>query len=550
MTAAAPPRAVPGIELELPLPLRHQTRWMESASRYKVGRAGRREGKTTKAFICAVAGHGPGWREGRPQLEGLLQGWDIIWLGKDYPQATIIWQTEIEPRFAGVKGVKLNRTEHTVTIIGGGTLYVRSAERKPLMGLRGRGKRVKGIICDEPAWWDLQYAWRHVLRPILLDNKGWAIFISTTNKGGDGGRDDETGNIVVPSFFNRLCQDIIDGKPGRRLEDGWEHFYGTAEDNPNIDQEEFEAWRRVEYVPGSLAESQEVYAKLLTGGAGLAFHEWRDDQHTASYEPPAGWRWFAGLDWGYRKPFAVVLFAAGPDGDILARHEMYGKEQTPYQVGYTFGQKCRGLPGRMEWIAGDSAMWAVNDGGETIAEEFQRGLSAATQPEPIPLISAPKGPGSRPARVMLLHEHLRLTPIPKGVKLPGGLVSDGTVIPPWGGPMLRFHPDCRNCIRTIPALPIDPKNTEDVDTDAEDHAYDAATYALMARVPRPEKEDLDRVPDDVHPGFEITHGKAKRKPRWDRVPEVEAASRAIEQAARQGRYITGVKWGGARPRED
>ena len=530
-------------ELTIQLPLAHQVPMMDSTARWKVRQAGRREGKTTIDFVSSVVGHGPGWREGKPHFPGIAQGGDVVWIGKDYNQAKAIWEGDIEPRFRGLDGVKLNITDRTVKLEGGGTLHIRSGERKPVAGIRGLGKRVVGIICDEAAHWDLRWAWRNVLRPVLMDNVGWCIFTSTTNKGNDGGRDPETGNVVVPSYFNTLCQHIIDGAPGRTRAEGWERFYGTAADNPKIDPQEFKDLLS-EYVAGSLEEAQEVYAKLLTGGAGLAFHEWRDDLHKVAYDVPTGWRWFGGLDWGYRNPYALLFLAVGPDGDILVRHEMYGKVQTAFEVGYLAGQRARGFPGRLEWIAGDSAMWAVTGNGPSVAEEFARGLSAATEPEPIPLISAPKGPGSRTARVQLLHEALRYETLPAGARLPGGLLATGNEPAPWAGPKLRIHKDCVNSLRTIPALPIDPNHTEDVDTEAEDHAYDALTYALQARVPQVERVTYERVPDDVHPGYDYSGKGVRRRPRWDREPDQEEQRL---QVLREGRFLTGVRVGLARP---
>ena len=39
--------------------------------------------------------------------------------------------------------------------------------------------------------------------------------------------------------------------------------------------------------------------------------------------------------------------------------------------------------------------------------------------------------------------------------------------------------NCRDSIRTIPALSYDEKKVEDVDTDGEDHIYDEWRYVLM-----------------------------------------------------------------------
>jgi hypothetical protein len=246
-----------------------------------------------------------------------------------------------------------------------------------------------------------------------------------------------------------------------------------------------------------------------------------------------------------------VFFAVGPDGDLLARHEMYGKGRTPYQVGFDAQQKAAGLKGRVEWMACDEAIWG-DDRGETIAEDFQKGLTAGAQGgDPIPLISVPKGPGSRPARVMLMHEYLRYETLPAGKVIKGVKIPPNTPAP-WGGPRLRFHPECRHCIRTIPALPIDPKNSEDVDTESEDHAYDAVTYALRARVPAVEKETVGRVPDDIHPGIEIRGNKAIRRKRYDddRTPQELDTELLVREAAAQGRFITGIRVGGARPSEE
>jgi hypothetical protein len=48
-------------------------------------------------------------------------------------------------------------------------------------------------------------------------------------------------------------------------------------------------------------------------------------------------------------------------------------------------------------------------------------------------------------------------------------------------PLLLFHESCEHTIRTLPALQHDERNSEDLDTDAEDHAADETRYAVMSR---------------------------------------------------------------------
>ena len=44
-----------------------------------------------------------------------------------------------------------------------------------------------------------------------------------------------------------------------------------------------------------------------------------------------------------------------------------------------------------------------------------------------------------------------------------------------------FFNNCINTVSQLPALPIDKKNPEDVDTKSEDHLYDALRYGIMSR---------------------------------------------------------------------
>ncbi len=63
---------------------------------------------------------------------------------------------------------------------------------------------------------------------------------------------------------------------------------------------------------------------------------------------------------------------------------------------------------------------------------------------------------------------------------------------------------CTNTITQIPALPLDKRNPEDVDTHAEDHLYDALRYGIMTR-PRSSIWDFD--PAKQRSGFQTADNK-------------------------------------------
>ena len=57
-------------------------------------------------------------------------------------------------------------------------------------------------------------------------------------------------------------------------------------------------------------------------------------------------------------------------------------------------------------------------------------------------------------------------------------------------PRLVIFNNCTNLISQLPSIPLDKKNPEDVDTNSEDHLYDALRYGVMTR-PRSNVFDFD-----------------------------------------------------------
>jgi hypothetical protein len=264
---------------------------------------------------------------------------------------------------------------------------------------------------------------------------------------------------------------------------------------------------------------------------GLAFPEWNEKHHKVRYEPPPSWAYFASVDWGYSDHCAVLFYAAGPK-DLLVRSEIYVQKKIPYDVGYQLGQHAKRYP-RLEYVVGGSDMWDVRDGGETIGEKFQAGLRDATMPNPLGLMSMPRGKGTRHAGKMSIHEFLKYEALPDGS------------IPAWSGARLRIHEDCKNLLRTLPAMPIDPKDSEDVLEGGEDHLYDSLRYGLSSRFPRPRRRTSSRA-----------GGQASRLGSPAQAQETPVAGRAGRRGgtdrgdADRWRVLTGIRYGGARPEED
>lgn len=311
--------------LYLPAPLSHQQPVLDHPSRRKLWRAGRRTGKTRAALLAAVDGHGPRV-DGTPALRGVLQGGDVLWLSPDYPQSAAIWREEILPRFDGLPGVEVSRSDRRVAVQGLGSLELRSAEA--IDGVRGR--RFDGVIVDEAAFLDLELALGSVIMPTLVDRDGWLLVIGSPNGGHDGNSAKR-----VPSFFNLLCEEIDTGKRAT-----WASWHNRTEDNATLSRDVIAALR-AEYPEGSLTAQQELDALLVAGG-GRFYPELLGDQARlwTSVGPREGTRWaelpdwcefWASYDWGYSHPAVCCQFVRQGNVitllDTLHMHKQHDEEQ-------------------------------------------------------------------------------------------------------------------------------------------------------------------------------------------------------------------------------
>ena len=186
-----------------------------------------------------------------------------------------------------------------------------------------------------------------------------------------------------------------------------------------------------------------------------AFPEFSKSVHVVEpFEVPKGWHRFRAADWGYSSPACVLWFAIDYDNNLWIYRELYTKKITAD----VFARKVLELE-RDEYIRYgvlDASTWAKRgDIGPSIAETM---IQSGCKWRP-----SDRTPKSRISGKLEIHKRLKLSENKK--KEPG----------------LRVFSTCRNLIRTLPILPLDDNNPEDINTDVEDHAYDALRYGCMSR---------------------------------------------------------------------
>lgn len=165
---------------------------------------------------------------------------------------------------------------------------------------------------------------------------------------------------------------------------------------------------------------------------------------------------FIGFDWGWRDPAVAVWLARAPENEFGVRHlyayrEIHESQRTPKWWGETIADIIKDEP--VEYMVLPHDCFSSQQGHRTIASIFGD--------FDIPYVRADSmNHAAKMHRITILHEYLAMS-------------DDGT-------PTLQFHKtNMINSVRTIPDLPYSDTRPEEINDKADDHDYDAVTYALM-----------------------------------------------------------------------
>ena len=281
--------------------------------------------------------------------------------------------------------------------------------------------------------------------------------------------------FVDPAIPNTAFDINIDTPVGRKVITR-RFIPAKLQDNPHLMQTD-------DYY-AMLASLPEIQKKQFLDGdwdafEDSAFPEFDKNLHVVEpFEVPKGWQRFRSADWGYSSPACVLWFAIDYDNNLWIYRELYTKKITAD----VFARKVLELE-HGEYIRYgvlDASTWAKRgDIGPSIAETM---IQQGCRWRP-----SDRTPKSRISGKLEIHKRLKIVDEKK--KEPG----------------IRIFSSCRNLIRTLPLLPLDDHNPEDVNTDAEDHAYDALRYGCMSRpmhtsyanrlnrTPRPQFQPVDRM---------------------------------------------------------
>jgi hypothetical protein len=256
----------------------------------------------------------------------------------------------------------------------------------------------------------------------------------------------------------------------------------TLDDNLVLQHNDPNYWQRVVLSAGG----NEALLKAWRYGEwdiadGAAFMDvWDPHTHILKpFDPPESWTFTRSYDHGSSAPFSVGFWAISngeeskdghwfSPGTAIRIGELYGWDGTKPNEGLrlSYSELGRRIREKEEQICdlykirsiepgpADNQIFDVTD-GKTIED----GMG-------VTWTRSSKGPGSRATGLVNVRSRLYNSIHEKD--LPGLYVFD----------------TCRDgFIRTVPVLPLKPGNADDVDTNAEDHAYDEVRYLLSSFEP-------------------------------------------------------------------
>lgn len=247
---------------------------MQHPARFKWLAAGRRWRKTTLAMTTAVL--------------AALDGRVVFWGSNTYDQSRI---GLAEARKATGQVAQFNQSRMEATFPTGGKIIFRSLDNPD----NARGHTADGVVIDEASL-VVPEAWYEVLRPVISDTGGWALFIGTP-KGRNwfyqeqANAKDRADNMAwqIPT----LGVEIRDGRLYRRPH---------PLENPDFSFAEAEAMYR------SMPERtfrQEFLAEFIED-AGLVFRNVRAVSTAKPGQPEPSHSYVMGVDWARSYDWTVL----------------------------------------------------------------------------------------------------------------------------------------------------------------------------------------------------------------------------------------------------
>jgi len=377
---------------------------------------------------------------------------------------------ELYPK--AIPGIKFMERDKTWVAPSGATLWMSYLDRDDDV-MRYQGQAFNWIGFDELTQWPTPYPWNY-MRSRLRSTKasGLPLYMRATSNPGGPGHSWVKKTFIDPGVHNKSfwATDIESGNvitwPKGHSREGEPLFKrkfipATLFDNPYLAEDGM-------YEANLLSLPEHQRRQLLEGdwdiNEGAAFPEFNRNIHVVEpYDIPHSWTKFRACDYGYGSFTGVVWLAVTPSEQLVVYRELYCSKVTASDLADMI-LEAEANDGTIRYGVLDSSLWHNRgDTGPSLAEQMNM-KGCRWRP-------SDRSKGSRVSGKNEIHRRLQVDEFTEK-------------------PRLVFFSSCTNIISQLPSIPLDKRNPEDVDTNAEDHLYDALRYGIMTR-PRSSIWDYD-----------------------------------------------------------
>ena len=386
---------------------------------------------------------------------------------------------ELYPK--AIPGIKWSERKSQWVTPRGGRIWMSYLDKDQDV-MRYQGQAFNYIAFDELTQWATPFAWNYMRSRLRSAAPELGLYMRATTNPGSIGHQWVKKMFIDPSEPNKSFW-ATDIETGDRLEYPKGHTKGgqplfkrrfipaSLFDNPYLaDSGDYETMLL------SMPEHQRK--QLLEGNwdvnEGAAFPEFNRKIHVVEpFDVPNGWTKFRACDYGYGSWTGVVWFAVSPSEQLIVYREMYVTKVTATDLADMI-LEAESEDGTIRYGVLDSSLWHKRgDTGPSLAEQM---IMKGCRWRP-----SDRSKGSRVSGKNEVHRRLQVEEFTEE-------------------PQLVFFSTCTNCIAQIPSLPLDKRNPEDVDTNSEDHLYDALRYGIMTR---PRSSLWDFNPATQRSGFQV-----------------------------------------------
>ena len=380
-----------------------------------------------------------------------------------------------------VPGIKFMERDKTWVAPSGATLWMSYLDRDDDV-MRYQGQAFNWIGFDELTQWPSPYPWNYMRSRLRTTrDSGLPLYMRATSNPGGPGHQWVKKTFIDPEIPKKSfwATDIDSGEvvtwPKGHSRQGKPLFKrrfipATLFDNPYLSDDGM-------YEANLLSLPEHQRRQLLEGdwdiNEGAAFPEFNRKIHVIEpYDIPSSWVRFRACDYGYGSHTGVVWMAVSPAEQIIVYREMYVSKVIATDLADMIIEAEQ--EEKIRYGVLDSSLWHNRgDTGPSLAEQMIR-KGCRWRP-------SDRSKGSRVSGKNELHRRLQVDEFTEE-------------------PRLVMFSSCKNLISQLPALPLDKNNPEDVNTNSEDHLYDALRYGIMTR-PRSSLFDFNPT---ANSGFQIS----------------------------------------------